>query len=151
MVCLHLPVTIFGMLSFPTAPTSPPAAPENTSPEAVDSAPETALRVLDSIVSELEILRTENANSSAGLLIDLHGALFLYELGGDLDRLPTLGFSMSSRRLLERRVVLAARRLGRRSVEADVHAKNMERANQQIAELIHLIDPELRPMVQLAS
>jgi hypothetical protein len=132
------------MLSFPAPPTS-------LSPQAIETAPETAARVLDSIVSELEILRTENANASVGLLIDLHGALFLYELGGDLDRLPTLGFSMSTRRLLERRVVLAARRLGSRGVEAEVHAKNMERANVQIAELIHLIDPELRPMVQLAS
>jgi hypothetical protein len=141
------------MLSFPTspAPISPETASETEPMATKETGPETAVRVLDSIVSELEILRAESANASVGLLIDLHGALFLYELGGDVDRLPNLGFSMSSRRLLERRVVLAARRLGRRGVDANIHAKNMERANTQIAELIHLIDPELRPMVLLAS
>jgi hypothetical protein len=130
------------MTTFPSPPVSP---------EASEAAPETALRILDSIVSELEILRAESTGASVGLLIDLHGALFLYELGGDLDRLPNLGFSMSSRRLLERRVVLAARRLGRRGSDMSVLGKNMERANAQIAELIHLIDPELRSMVLLAS
>lgn len=121
------------------------------SPDVHETTPESVARVLDSIVSELEILRTESASAPVGLLIDLHGALFLWELGGDLDRLPTLGFSMSSRRLLERRVVLAARRLGRRGVDVSVHERNMERADAQIVELIHLIDPELRPMVLLAS
>jgi hypothetical protein len=108
-------------------------------------------RILESLVSELEVLRSESNPDDHGLLIELHGALFLYELGGDLDRLPILGFSLSSRRLLERRVVLAARRLGRRGIEPSVHKQNVDRANAQIAELIHLIDPELRTLSLMAS
>jgi hypothetical protein len=145
------------MLSFPTTatPTTTALGPDGVNPSAetpsAESKQETSVRILDSIVSELEMLRAENSQASAGLLIDLHGALFLHELGGDLDLLPSLGFSMSSRRLLERRVVLAARRLGRRGAEASVHEQNVARANGQIAELIHLIDPELSPMALLAS
>lgn len=108
-------------------------------------------RILESLVSELELLRADSPTTVATSLIDLHGALFLYELGGDLDRLPTLGFSLSSRRLLERRVVLAARRLGRRGSDPSVHQENIERANACIVDSIYLIDPELRTSYRLAS
>jgi hypothetical protein len=149
------------MLSFPQTNTDTETMETSTADAAVASAaglvdPLASAqlapgRILESLVSELEILRSESNPSDSGLLIELHGALFLYELGGDLDRLPTLGFSLSSRRLLERRVVLAARRLGRRGIESSVHRQNMERANAQIIELIHLIDPELRALTLMAS
>ena len=120
------------------------------SPDPLMSAELAPGRILESLVGELEALRAESP-SDGSLLIDLHGALFLYELGGDLGRLPTLGFSLSSRRLLERRVVLAARRLGRNGGDPAIHAQNVERANNAIIESIHVIDPELRPAMGLAS
>ncbi len=121
------------------------------SPDPLMSAEFAPGRILESLVSELEIIRSESPATVSSLLIDLHGALFLYELGGDLGRLPTLGFSLSSRRLLERRVVLAARRLGRMGSDPTVHQQNIERANARIVDSIHLIDPELRPSLSMAS
>ena len=92
------------------------------------------------IVSELELLADESPIAIRADLITLHGALLAYELGGSASWLPTIGFGMSRRRILERRVVRAARNLiGVRDAESALHA-----AGSTIEELIYLIDPELR-------
>ena len=99
-----------------------------------------AARALEAIVSELELLTDESPIAIRADLITLHGALLAYELGGSASWLPTIGFGMSRRRILERRVVRSAKNvIGERDVEAAVR-----HAGSKIAELIHLIDPELR-------
>ncbi len=96
--------------------------------------------VLEAIVTELEVLTSEAAIAIGTDLITLHGALLAYELGGVADAVPSVGFGMSGRRLLERRVCRAARQL----IGAHQPDVALQRAGELIEELIHLIDPELR-------
>ncbi len=99
-----------------------------------------AARALETIVSELELLTDESPMAIRADLITLHGALLAYELGGSATWLPSIGFGMSGRRMLERRVVRAAK-----SMIADSDAElAVRRAASKIEELIHLIDPDLR-------
>ena len=99
-----------------------------------------AARALEAIVTELELLTDESPMAIRADLITLHGALLAYEVSGVAASLPTIGFGMSGRRILERRVVRAAKNLiGESDAEIAV-----QRAASTIEELIHLIDPELR-------
>jgi hypothetical protein len=101
-----------------------------------------AARALETIVTELELLTDESPLAIRADLITLHGALLAYEIGGVAKALPTIGFGMSGRRILERRVVRAAKNLiGVSDAETAVN-----RSASTIEELIHLIDPELRSL-----
>ncbi len=104
---------------------------------AVTAAPH---RILESIVSELELLCADSPFAARSDLIELHGALLAFELGGQIALLPSIGFAFNGRRVLESRVVRAARRvMGTATPETAVlHAANT------IEDLIHLIDPDLR-------
>ena len=96
--------------------------------------------VLEAVVTELEVLTSETAIAIGTDLIALHGALLAYELGGVAEAIPSVGFGMSGRRHLERRVCRAARQLiGSHQPDVAIHV-----AGLLIEELIHLIDPELR-------
>ena len=101
------------------------------------------VQVLDSIVSELESLSAANPQVPMSELIELHGALLAYEMNGQKSLVPAVRFPLSSRVLLETRVIRAAKRvIGQRSPEKAVIA-----AAITIEELIHHIDPDLRSMV----
>ncbi len=99
-------------------------------------------RVLESLVSELENLLNALPLGEQGHLIELHGALLVYNLEGDVDRLPDAFFGMSQRRWKERRVLRAARVIGRQGQgDADLIVKI---ACQIIETNLYLIDPELQ-------
>ena len=95
---------------------------------------------LEAIVTELELLTDESPIAIRADLITLHGALLAYEVSGVAASLPATGFGMSGRRILERRVVRAAKNL----IGEDEADMAVRRAASKIEELIHLIDPELR-------
>ena len=101
-------------------------------------------RILESIVSELEVLCADTAVGTRTELIELHAALLVYELGGHSELIPTVGLGFSSRRLLELRVLKAARRASRPQNGSSTPESAMLRAATMIEDLIHLIDPELR-------
>lgn len=99
-------------------------------------------RALETVVTELELLTDESPMAIRADLITLHGALLAYEVGGFATALPTIGFGMSGRRILERRVVRAAKNLiGVSDAETAIN-----HSASKIEELIHLIDPELRTL-----
>jgi hypothetical protein len=107
-------------------------------------------RVLESVVSELEVLASDTPLGMRGDLIELHGALLIFGLGGVVGLLPSAGLGLSTRRMLELRVVRAARRLADRvtgTSEHDTASAVLEYAGERIEDLIHLIDPELRSAV----
>ena len=93
-------------------------------------------------MTELEVLTDESPIAIGTDLITLHGALLAYELGGVAASVPAVGFGMSRRRLLERRVVRAARQL----ISAHDPETAVLVAGSTIEDLIHLIDPELRSL-----
>jgi hypothetical protein len=97
-------------------------------------------RVLESITSELESLRSFSDRPG---LVELHGALFLYALDGDAGLLPSVGFPIGRRRLLETRVVRAAKRLAGSQRGAAAQEVALLRAIETIEQLLHLIDPDL--------
>ena len=97
-------------------------------------------RILETIVTELELLSAESPLAARTDLIELHAALLVFELGGQLALVPNVGFAFNGRRLLETRVARAARRMiGSNDVDSAVVI-----AADTVEELIHLIDPELR-------
>jgi hypothetical protein len=98
-----------------------------------------ASKILESVVSELEALRSL---SDRPRLVELHGALFLYALEGRAELIPSVGFPIGRRRVLEARVVWSARRLATLSRGATTD-QAMNRAADTIRELLYLIDPEL--------
>lgn len=105
-----------------------------------------AHRILESLVSELELLCQDTALGAGSDLVQLHAALLVYELDGRVDLIPSVGLGFSGRRVLEYRVTKAARRMaGSGSVARDPLAA-VTHAAQRIEELIHLIDPQLRVM-----
>jgi hypothetical protein len=107
-------------------------------------------RVLESVVSELEVLSADSPLGSRGDLIELHGALLMFGLGGVVSLLPSVGLGLSARRMLEFRVVRAARRLADQATSTshlDTAVAVLELAAERIEDMIHLIDPELRVAV----
>ncbi len=107
-------------------------------------------RVLESVVSELEVLASDTPLGLRGDLIELHGALLIFGLGGVVGLLPSVGLGLSTRRMLEFRVVRAARRLAQQASNEpnqDTAASVLAIAGNRIEDLIHLIDPELRSAV----
>lgn len=109
---------------------------ENTVPD-VDPG-----QVLESVVSELENLLNAVPLGAQGPLVELHGALLVYNLEGHVELLPDASFGMSPRRWKERRVLRAARLIGRRGQgDADLIVRI---ASQIIETNLHLIDPELQ-------
>jgi hypothetical protein len=99
-------------------------------------------RVLESVVSELENLLTVLPMGVQGHLIELYGALLAYNLEGHVELLPDAFFGMSPRRWKERRVLRAARVIGRRcDGDADLTVKV---ASQIIDTNLYRIDPELQ-------
>lgn len=114
----------------------------NDAVEVVDPA-----HVLESVVSELEVLLADAPLGASGELVSLYGALLLFNLGGWADLIPTVGLSLNRRRSLEGRVVRAARRVVptlRDAHPAEAAEVAMVVAGAKIEELLHLIDPELR-------
>jgi hypothetical protein len=97
--------------------------------------------VLESLVSELEYLMVDAPFGAASELIRLHGALLAYNLEGRAELLPHPAFRLATRALRERRVVRAAQRIIERGA-GDLSA-TVELAADEIARLVHLIDPEL--------
>jgi hypothetical protein len=99
-------------------------------------------RVFESVVSELENLLYALPLGVQGHFFELFGALLVYNLGGDVELLPDAFFGMSPRRWKERRVLRAARVIGRRGHgDADLV---MRVASQVIETNLYLIDPELQ-------
>jgi hypothetical protein len=100
-------------------------------------------RILESLVYEFEILSAETQLGSTRDLIDLHGALLVYNLDGRTDLIPVTSISLNRRSMLEFRIARAARRLTK-DLRPEVQAfVSVERAAARIEELLHLIDPEL--------
>ena len=100
------------------------------------------IRVLESIVSEYEYL-SQDAPLGAGFdLVELHGALLVYNLGGDVALLPSPAFGLSTRSWRERRIVRAARCIV--AVGAGDRTRTMDIAANLVDRHLHLIDPELR-------
>jgi hypothetical protein len=98
-------------------------------------------RMLESIVSELEILVQDAAPGFGSDLVRLHGALLAYNVGGRAELLPTARLGWSARTWRERGVVREARRIvdqGAGDVSIAVGI-----ATEQIERNLHLIDPEL--------
>lgn len=100
-------------------------------------------RILESVTSELEALRDFSPSINSAALIELHGALLVYELAGRGELIPSVVSTLSGRRLLEARVALAARRLAGRDRGHHAAANALVRAAHRIEELVHLVDPEL--------
>ncbi len=101
-------------------------------------------KILESVVSELEMLCEDAALGMSSQLISLHGALLVYNLEGWAQLIPAPSWSLSRRGMLQLRVTRAARRLAGSTNGQPAAAAAMERAARKIEELIHLIDPELR-------
>jgi hypothetical protein len=115
-----------------------------TNPDAETAAPAHRLDpevVLESLVSELEYLMVDAPFGAASELIRLHGALLAYNLEGRAELLPHPSFRLTTRSLRERRVVRAAQRIIERGA-GDLSA-TVELAADEVARLVHLIDPEL--------
>ena len=102
--------------------------------------------VLHDVVSALQILSTETGASFAtpNSLIELHGALLVYELAGRSELLPSVAIGVTTRRSLERRVLSSAHRLAGRDQSDEAAFAAWKRAAALIEDLIDLIDPELR-------
>ncbi len=101
---------------------------------------------LEAVISSLDSMRLDPAlpEVSGPTLVALHGALLLFQLGGRVELVPPVSGFPFGRRLTERRVVNAARRL---VVDADPYDSWL-RASNQIDSLIGLIDPELGAAVR---
>jgi hypothetical protein len=99
-------------------------------------------RLLESIVSEYEYLSQDAPLGSGFDLVELHGALLVYNLGADVALLPSPAFGLSARSWRERRIVHAARRI--LAVGAGDQARTMDIAADLVDRHLHLIDPELR-------
>jgi hypothetical protein len=115
-----------------------------TPSEAVSASPQA---VLESVVSELEVLHLDAPWMMGSDLVALHGALLLFNLDGRAELIPGGSWPLGWRRVTEMRVTRSARRLagperGTAAAEAAV-----ERASQLIEELVHLIDADLRMAV----
>lgn len=106
------------------------------------------LRVLESVVTELEVLAADAPIGVGGDLVRLFGALLVFGLDGDPSLIPERSFGLGKRRMLEIRVTRAARRLCAATPPAaspaDEQNVNRDEAARRIEDLIHLIDPELR-------
>ena len=98
-------------------------------------------KILESLVSELELMMQEAEPGTRSALIDLHGALLLYELDGRTECIPTVHVGFGVRRILEFRVSRAARRL---AATANDPGSALTRSVEVIEDLIHLIDEDLR-------
>jgi hypothetical protein len=99
-------------------------------------------RVLESLVSEFENHLNALPLGVQGHLVELYGALLMYNLEGHVERLPDAFFGTSQRRWKERRVLRAARLIGRRGQgDADLVVRG---ASQIIETNLYLIDPELQ-------
>jgi hypothetical protein len=122
---------------FPSLNETAPDAPQISEP--ID-----AKRIFESVMSELEVLHGEALLGTGSQLVSLHAALLVFNLEARLDLLPTIRLSLSRRGLLEARVIRAARRL---CAGAHTPTAITQRAEDQIEELLHLIDPELRARV----
>jgi hypothetical protein len=101
------------------------------------------IRALESITNELETLREFSGVHAPVGLVELHGALLLFALEGRAELIPPVRFPMGSHRILQSRVVAAARRLAGPTTGEAAALEAMERASQRIEQLLHLIDPEL--------
>ncbi len=101
---------------------------------------------LDAVVAALQMARLDPMlpEDAAGVLVALHGALLLFQMGGRADLLPAISGFAFGRRTLERQVVSKARRLAQ-------HANHPYGAwllaADQIEELIAVVIPELRVSV----
>ncbi len=96
-------------------------------------------KVLESIVSELESLKSFTDRPG---LVELHGALLLFALDGRVELLPSVGFPIGRRSILEARVVWSARRLAGLTKSPNAAAA-LNRAAERIEELLFIIDPDL--------
>ena len=114
-----------------------PMTPSPNNPVLVSA----AWKVLESLVDELDVLLLDAPAGSTEALVGAYGALLVYNLGGQGDLVPAPPFGLSSRRMRERRVLAAARRIVR------VGGGNAEATVQLAADVIereiHLIDPDL--------
>ena len=105
--------------------------------------------LLDDVVSGLQMLCADMSvsKSPTNLLIELHAALLLFELGGRRELVPSVALGVTARRSVERRIVSSARTLAGRGEGPDAAFAAWNRAASRIEDLIDLIDPELRILV----
>jgi hypothetical protein len=110
-------------------------------PETLAGQPVDSQRMLESIVYELEYLLFTAPFGAGHDLVQLHGALLAYNLGGRTENMPTPSFGLSGRSLREQRVARAARRIVKRGAgDAD---SVMTIAARIIEQHLHLIDADL--------
>jgi hypothetical protein len=103
-------------------------------------------QILESLAYEFESLSAELPLGFGRDLLNLHGALLVYNLEGRVDLIPPTGFSLNRHQMLEFRIARAARRLtGTLRPEVQAYL-SVERAAARIEELLHLVDPELRSL-----
>lgn len=104
---------------------------------------------LEAVVSSLEAMRLDPGMPEvpSSVLVGLHGALLLFQLGGRVDLVPGVNGFPFGRRLTERRVAAASRRLARTNDSYD----NWLRSGVRIDELIGFIDPELGAAVSAVA
>jgi hypothetical protein len=98
-------------------------------------------RMLESLVYELEYLLVTAPFGAGRDLVELHGALLAYNLGGHRENMPTPSFGLSGRSLREQRVARAAMKIVKRGA-GDAEAV-MTFATQIIEQRLHLIDTDL--------
>ena len=112
--------------------------------------------VLDAVTAQLTTtLLDSGVRSVREDLVDLHGALLLYELGGRVGLLPSRSVFGFGRRVVERKIVAAAARLSRmHSAPAGPFYAWLE-ARSTVDTLIGAMDPDLgrrpSPAIRRAS
>jgi len=105
---------------------------------------------LEAVTAALTTLRMEHqvgSTGSADMLVALHGALLLFQVAGEADMVPVVGFAPFGERALQRRIAAAALRLAGKDRGPQASFAAWCRAGDTVNQYIGLIDPELCKMV----
>ncbi len=113
--------------------------------EALAAADVDPMAELDAVTSSLLMARDEinPATTSLGALIELHAALYVFQLGGQARLLPSVGLGLNGKRALERRILRAASNLMHPAQGDDASFIAWKHASERIEMLIGLLDPDL--------
>jgi hypothetical protein len=127
--------------------TSPMVTEPITEPitEPTDTAAIDPARMVESLLAELDFLLELHPELPAGELVTLHAALALFNVEGDVSRLPTPRLAFSARAGRERRLLRTARQLAAHAGTDPVRVT--EQAALAIECRLGLIDPELLAFV----
>jgi hypothetical protein len=113
--------------------------------EALAAADVDPMAELDAVTNSLQMAQNDiTANStSLGALIELHAALFVFQLGGQARLLPHVGLASFGKRGLERKIVKAAGNMMHSSSSDDASFIAWKHASDRIEMLIGLLDRDL--------